>query len=160
MKALLLSFHILGLTVSSYSLAESKVSAEYNIPTTEQSLMEFATVAIPSITVTNNLIEIQMPTDLVPADSYKIAFERSKINTNTFNSFFGQARCLSTTQDKVSCDVSYNKLYSDYLTDNLELTENQIKSMNLSPDETFRKIELARLFAGEPIGKIFLHFSK
>lgn len=145
-----------SISFANISFKDSELLAKYQVPTLDSELLEIATVGIPTIKMTDNTIELAMPEDLVPNESYNIVFERSKDNSNEFKSFFGEARCLSTSQETLSCAVTYNKVYSDFLTKNLPTTEQQIHSMNLPNDITSKKIQLARKFAGEPIGLILL----
>jgi len=129
-----------------------KRPAIYTVPTSNQQLFSFSNFPLRDVEITPSHLSFKLPTEISSPAVYKVTFERSKEDSNIFNSYFGQAHCLQNTKKTIRCDIQYNSLYQEFLQENLPLTKDFLRVMNISQEKRESLLILAEKFSGDPIG--------
>lgn len=160
MKKLISIFILLGIFNSTYLYAIDanedwqSFTAAYEVPVDEPDLMAFAHYKIPDIRLRerNGKLELkyELPAHLVGENLGSITFEGTP---EDMRSEFGHASC----QIQV-CTLNYNKKLSDILTQRLPEIE-KLLIRDFPAAEIEQRMEVARRFAGDPIG-IIIYFEK
>ncbi len=124
--------------------------ANYEVPVEDApDLAEFALYEIPEIRIrqTQNQMELkyELPEHLVGLELGSITFEGTPDN---LTSPFGKGTCI-----KNQCELIYNEKLSNVLTARLPEVEALLKT-EFDAETASKKFEIAKRFAGDPIGII------
>lgn len=124
--------------------------ANYEVPVEDApDLAEFALYEIPDIRIRESAghmeLKYELPDHLVGPDLGSITFEGTPDN---LTSPFGKAVCV-----KNQCELHYNEKLSNVLQARMPEIEALLNS-EFDPAVAAKKIEIAKRFAGDPIGII------
>lgn len=145
--------------ISSSTFARSdweQFKATYEVPVENApDLVEFALYEIPDVklrgTDTNMELKYELPAHLVGADFGSITFKGTPDN---LTSPFGSASCV-----KNQCELVYNEKLSQVLQARMPEIEELI-TRDFDALTAAKKIEIAKRFAGDPIGIIHYEVEK
>ena len=147
---------ILALTL----LSLESFADTYMVPTENPDLKQYAEFEINDAEINSETLSFTLPAELGSSHMRRVTFERSDLIPNTYTSTFGTAHCLQISEDDLSCQVKYNNIYKQLLTDFLPETESQLEQRISSAQELANRIDLAREFSTEPIGFLNLDLNR
>jgi len=154
MKNFKLWLILLTFSMNGQASMQQVFNGSYTVPVKNSRLSNFATFKTNAIEFDVNEISFTLPEKLSSESDYTVTFERSENNSNQFNSLVGQAHCLQILADEIECKIKYNSLYKRILQHDLPETKSFLKSLNLPAHELAARIDVATLFASDPIGII------
>lgn len=155
MKKLLLPM-IMFISSLTASAQATELTAVYQVPTDNSALVDLSKFEITNLSINHEKLSFKLPNLLASNNSKTVTFELSEDIPNTYVSLFGQAHCLQTQKNTLNCDVQYNSLYQKILNEMLPKTVDLIKEASLDQREFESRLEVARSFSGDPIGKLII----
>ena len=160
MTKLISIFILLGIFNNSYLYAVDvneewqSFTATYEVPVDEPDLAAYAHYEIPDIRLRERdgklELKYELPAHLVGENLGSINFEGTP---EDMRNEFGHASCHVQV-----CKLNYNKKLSDILTQRLPEVE-KLLMRDFPAAELEQRMEVARRFAGDPIG-IIIYFDK
>ncbi len=139
------------------SLVDAGTLGNYIVPTDQIELMNFSNFELSNVEFGEDELTFSLPGDLTPLGDQKVSFFKTDDKSNIYESELGSAKCTKDSKMlNVICDIQYNSLYSEYSMSRIHETEQHILSQTINQDESFFKIEVARAFASDPIGKLII----
>lgn len=125
------------------------LAAHYEVPVEETDLVPYASYEIPDIRLRERgetlELKYELPTHLVGEGLDSITFEGP---ADALVSEFGIGHCEAN-----QCTLNYNKKLSDLLTARLPQVEELLRR-DFSNEELAARLEIAKRFAGDPIGVV------
>lgn len=128
----------------------------YIVPVQNPELEDFSSFEILDAHINAELLSFTLPKELGSTSMRKIYFEASEQTPNTFVSVFGRAHCLQNADSQIECNIEYNSIYQELLTELLPKTELELSQTIISDQELANRTEIARQFSSDPIGILII----
>lgn len=154
MKTFIISFTFIFFSFS--GLCNDEFLGEYIVPVESEDLEDVAKFEIQNLKLNHRVLSFKLPEELGSQNLKSIQFVRDELNSNLFRSTFGIANCQQNTIKTIKCKLQYNKIYSQFLIENLGDTEALLRNQSLDESEISRRMKVVEKFAGDPIGELII----
>ena len=129
---------------------------EYIVPVESEDLKDVAKFEIQNIKLNHKVLSFKLSEKLGSLNLKSVQFVRDESNSNLFRSTFGIANCQQNSINTIKCKLEYNKIYSQFLIENLRDTEALLRNLSLDESEISRRMKVVEKFAGDPIGELII----